>query len=66
MTGKRPSTLQIIEVGSDRYANLEMAQALALDDVVQVITDAVRERLTKEKLIVVNGQVVLTEDNKDE
>ena len=65
MMDKRLSTLQIIEINGDRYASLEMAQELALDDVAQAVTNVVHECLAKEMLTVISGQVILAENNKD-
>jgi hypothetical protein len=60
------TTLQIIEVDGNRYASLEMAQAVALGDVVRAVVGAVREGLARERLTVVQGRVTLTDDHEDE
>ena len=63
---KRSSTLQIFETDGNRYADLRMAQAAALGDVAQAVVNVVRVGLAQEKLTVVDGKVIFTDDHKDE
>ncbi len=63
---KRSSTLQIFETDGNRYADLRMAQAAALGDVAQAVVNVVRVGLAQERLTVVDGKVIFTDDHKDE
>ena len=48
----RPRPYPLLELGTDKYASLEMAQAAALPGIVEALVEAIREGIAKGYLVV--------------
>ena len=48
----RPGSYPLVELGTDKYASLEMAQAAALPVIVEALVEAIREGIAKGYLVV--------------
>lgn len=55
---RKPSQIQISEIGGDQYPCLDAAQSSALDDLSLHLAQTLRDLLASGRLVQVNGKII--------